>query len=342
MINFPQSWAIKMDSGWKLIIFFANPACKIWCDGVSVDCVDPDCSGHGYCVTGSCVCRAGWRGDLCHLVDDEERRCQPDCSGHGVWDTHGAECVCQEGYSGESCSIGQYVPTLSLLSSLTPTELCDLDCGPRGHCEAGGCVCNSGWHGERCHLQLCDPRCSNHGMCSNGTCLCTNGWNGLHCTLEGCPGNCNGHGTCSMPNYRQQWECLCESGWYGAGCQIRLEQRCDDRQDNDEGKYWPLTDLAHSRHVLQTAWWTARTRSAASPPCVNTPSSATPSPLPSTSSWGNNRQPSPHPSTRGWGSSSRTGDCRATPRRRDSMKGRSSLSLSLCGHIGHVLMCNCN
>ena len=73
------------------------------------------------------------------------------------------------------------------------------------------------------------------GMCSNGTCLCTNGWNGKHCTLEGCPGNCNGHGTCSMPNYKQRWECMCESGWYGSGCDIRLEQNCDDKTDNDNG-----------------------------------------------------------------------------------------------------------
>ena len=73
-------------------------------------------------------------------------------------------------------------------------------------------------------------------MCSNGTCLCTNGWNGKHCTMEGCPGNCGGHGTCSMPNYKQRWECLCESGWYGPGCDIRLEQNCDDRVDNDKGE----------------------------------------------------------------------------------------------------------
>ena len=78
--------------------------------------------------------------------------------------------------------------------------------------------------------------CRVTGMCSNGTCLCTNGWNGKHCTLEGCPGNCGGHGTCSMPNYKQRWECLCESGWYGPGCDIRLEQNCDDRVDNDKGE----------------------------------------------------------------------------------------------------------
>ena len=41
-----------------------------------------------------------------------------------------------------------------------------------------------------------------------------------------------------MPNYAPpgSWECLCESGWYGPGCDIRLEQNCDDKQDNDKGK----------------------------------------------------------------------------------------------------------
>ena len=149
-------------------------------------------------------------------------------------------------------------------------ELCDKKCGEHGHCAGGACVCAAGWAGDTCSVATCDARCGQHGMCSNGTCLCTNGWNGRHCTLEGCPGNCNGHGmavcleqfhdsfhnigtshsllltrvtctpagTCSMPNYAPpgSWECLCESGWYGPGCDIRLEQNCDDKQDNDKGK----------------------------------------------------------------------------------------------------------
>ena len=26
-------------------------------------------------------------------------------------------------------------------------EMCDLDCGDRGHCEGGVCVCDEGWRG---------------------------------------------------------------------------------------------------------------------------------------------------------------------------------------------------
>ena len=78
------------------------------CSLFSVDCVDPHCSGHGFCVSGTCVCRKGWRGETCALVDDEERRCLPDCSGHGTWDMEAGQCLCHAGYRGESCSIGQW------------------------------------------------------------------------------------------------------------------------------------------------------------------------------------------------------------------------------------------
>ena len=77
---------------------------------VSVDCVDPLCSRHGVCVSGGCICRKGWRGETCAVVDDEERRCLPDCSGHGSWDMESGKCQCHQGYRGESCSIGKFSP----------------------------------------------------------------------------------------------------------------------------------------------------------------------------------------------------------------------------------------
>ena len=188
------------------------------------------------------------------------------------------------------------------------SEICDLDCGKRGHCESGVCVCDDGWLGDNCDVQKCDQRCSAHGMCSNGTCLCTNGWNGKHCTLEGCPGNCNGHGTCTMPTYQMAWECLCETGWYGSGCDIELEQSCDDKKDNDNGeslpsRYFFIRDmnillLSSMKLIfllcLQMVWLIVRILSAVRVRYVNAPNCATLFLLPSTFSLESNLQQSRH------------------------------------------------
>ena len=101
-------------------------------------------------------------------------------------------------------------------------------------CEDTACVCEAGWRGHRCEEQDCDARCSLHGQCKNGTCLCVAGWNGLHCTLEGCPRGCSGHGGCKA-NFRGEWKCHCHEGWEGPDCSVRLETRCDDGYDDDQG-----------------------------------------------------------------------------------------------------------
>ena len=70
----------------------------------SVDCVDPTCTGHGGCVDGQCVCRAGWTGLNCSQVDHKVFTCLPDCSGHGHYDLHSSKCVCESFWSGENCN----------------------------------------------------------------------------------------------------------------------------------------------------------------------------------------------------------------------------------------------
>ena len=52
----------------------------------SVDCADPTCSGHGFCVDGTCVCKKGWKGETCGALDEDARQCLPDCAGHGTFD----------------------------------------------------------------------------------------------------------------------------------------------------------------------------------------------------------------------------------------------------------------
>ncbi|XP_044012894.1 teneurin-m isoform X2 [Aphidius gifuensis] len=181
------------------------------------DCPHPTCSSHGFCAEGTCICKKGWKGADCSQMDKEALQCLPDCSGHGNFDLETQTCHCEPMWSGDDCS----------------KELCDLDCGPHGHCVDNACNCLPGWSGESCNLKQCDPRCNEHGQCKNGTCLCVTGWNGRHCTMEGCPSSCSGHGQCRV-NSDAQWECRCYDGWDGKDCSVLLEQNCNDRMDNDK------------------------------------------------------------------------------------------------------------
>ncbi|RZF37225.1 hypothetical protein LSTR_LSTR014116 [Laodelphax striatellus] len=177
-------------------------------DCSEMDCPHPTCSGHGVCAEGGlCLCKKGWKGADCAETDQDALQCLPDCSGHGAFDLETQTCQCEPLWTGDDCS----------------RELCDLDCGPHGHCVADSCICNDGWGGE----------CNEHGQCKNGTCLCVTGWNGRHCTMEGCPNSCSGHGQCRV-NLDSLWECRCSEGWDGADCSVLLEQSCSDGRDNDK------------------------------------------------------------------------------------------------------------
>ncbi|XP_076630830.1 teneurin transmembrane protein Ten-m isoform X5 [Colletes latitarsis] len=201
------------------------------------DCPHPNCSGHGYCADGTCICKKGWKGADCSQMDKEALQCLPDCSGHGNFDLETQTCLCEPMWSGDDCS----------------KELCDLDCGPHGHCVDNVCDCLTGWSGDLCNLKQCDPRCNEHGQCKNGTCLCVTGWNGKHCTMEGCPNSCSGHGQCRVSN-DGQWECKCYDGWDGKDCNVLLEQNCGDGRDNDKDG---LIDCADpeccASHVCRTS-----------------------------------------------------------------------------------------
>ena len=96
---------------WKKQDFFASRILREFNSILfSDDCPDPTCTGHGFCVEGSCVCRQGWRGPTCAIVDKEARQCLPDCSGHGDFDLETQKCVCRGQWTGNDCSKGKLLP----------------------------------------------------------------------------------------------------------------------------------------------------------------------------------------------------------------------------------------
>lgn len=70
----------------------------------AVDCIDPQCGGHGVCVRGECVCSAGWAGVSC---DDSLPACQEQCSGHGTYLPESDTCACQPNWTGPDCYTGK-------------------------------------------------------------------------------------------------------------------------------------------------------------------------------------------------------------------------------------------
>lgn len=71
-----------------------------------VDCQNPNCSGHGVCVEGTCICKKGWKGANCDEMDKDALQCLPDCSGHGTFDLEAQTCQCEQMWSGDDCSKG--------------------------------------------------------------------------------------------------------------------------------------------------------------------------------------------------------------------------------------------
>lgn len=83
-----------------------------YCEYLTFSCATPalsNCSGHGHCERGMCLCEEGAHGKACENVrvdtfnkDAGSRACIYSCSGHGR--CAAKRCLCDAGFTGEACN----------------------------------------------------------------------------------------------------------------------------------------------------------------------------------------------------------------------------------------------
>ena len=138
-----------------------------------------NCSGHGDCVGGTCLCSLGFFGEACN-----EKACPLNCNGHGTCQPSGS-CECAAGWSGEACDGGEaglvvqreVVSRISLQSNstknVTNSTVCEGGCGDHGTCLNGRCLCSINYYGPKCGKMRCFNDCHaslGHGTCEDGWC----------------------------------------------------------------------------------------------------------------------------------------------------------------------------
>ncbi|TRY86791.1 hypothetical protein DNTS_022597 [Danionella cerebrum] len=136
-------------------------------------CKPEDCSGHGHCTEGQCVCQQGWSEPDCANLT-----CQGACGEHGICTDNG--CVCDAGWMGSNCSQacvrGSYGDGCN--------QICV--CSNGGWCDPvhGRCTCPAGFHGDSCEHEC---PLGFFGLNCKQPCKCQN-----MCPCDAVTGSCNG------------------------------------------------------------------------------------------------------------------------------------------------------
>jgi len=97
---------------------------------------------------------------------------------------------------------------------------CKNNCHGRGFCDRGRCFCFPGFEGSACEKATrCPSGCSAHGQCFYGKCFCDPFYAGEDCSeTPQCSKGCGTHGVC-----RGEDLCVCEPGWTGIDCKTKLQ-----------------------------------------------------------------------------------------------------------------------
>ncbi|EFC41524.1 predicted protein [Naegleria gruberi] len=233
------------------------------CNGKRQD--DPTvCSGKGKCSSdGKCTCQFGYGGQAC-----QDKTCYgisstdaKVCSGRGTClDIDKCSCLSISGVkiTGDSCENllcrGIYNGVEDYYSS-TDFRVCSNHgkCFINSTSGVAGCICNSGYYGEKCDQFDCNSIsksssnvCSGHGQCVDvNTCSCVNddvnghyygsdcntchpAYTGPTCTERSCTvstclngGSCGSNNTCVCTGNFDGFICeKCKTNYYGPNCDI--------------------------------------------------------------------------------------------------------------------------
>jgi hypothetical protein len=182
-----------------------------------------NCSGHGSCESGMCICDMDFYGSGCEL-HFSPFDCNPRCLNNGT--CINATCVCPPAYSGNRCQT-------NLLKCMNGTchSNCPDACNGHGRCIVSdrglsACLCDAGFVGHSCNALACYNNCSGNGNCLNGSCVCDPNFYGSDCSVihslistepPNCSHNCSGNGVCVNSS------CICNSRWYGPLCNSTID-----------------------------------------------------------------------------------------------------------------------
>ena len=126
---------------------------------------------------------------------------------------------------------------------LLDCDACGDSCGEHAYCGCdGSCVCEAGFAGDGCNVDICaDAACGSHGHCTatylggdlvpmaSALCVCDDPWLGDKCSANPCanaPVNvCSNHGTCTNVNVAA-YTCDCDDGYTGANCSSTCVGTC--------------------------------------------------------------------------------------------------------------------
>ena len=135
---------------------------------------DEECHGKGLCINNQCVCYSNWLCPYCSMGLNEDiligAKCgdyvhgggacsdDSDCYGNGV--CLDGSCMCNSGYVCSHCSslaINIVKGSRSQFILSNPDEECPCDgvnCGKNGMCIGGQCVCDNGYKGQFCQINV--------------------------------------------------------------------------------------------------------------------------------------------------------------------------------------------